>query len=380
MQQKEYFGMGSIEHLKDILSQEKPNHIFLVCGKESYRLSGAEEKIIPQLEGYKVTEFADFSSNAKLEDIEKGLKSFRSSYCDLTLAVGGGSSLDLAKAITILAPLPEKPEDYIRNKTAIQPRKVPFIAVPTTAGTGSEATHFATIYIGKTKFSLTHPSLLPNYAIINPGFTFSLSKQTAASTGMDVLAQAMESYWSVLSTEESKRYASEAITLILSNLEKAVCNPDTESKMAVSRAANLSGKAINISFTTACHAISYPITSYFNVPHGHAVALTLPEMILYNSDVSEKDCLDKRGAEYVQKMLEDINYLFGVKSPEEVKKRIELLIDNIGLQRKLSLLGITTDSDLNVILKNGFNPERVKNNPRVLTEDDLRRILMAIRG
>ncbi len=377
--QQEYFGIGCVGRLWDVLAQIKPSSIFFVHSEDSYHSSGAEEKIFPLLLGCQIAEFTDFSSNAKIGDLEKGLALFRKKNCDLTLAVGGGSAIDLAKGITILANNQGAIEDYFSKKQPLQARTIPFVAIPTTAGTGSEATHFAVIYIGKTKHSLAHPSLVPDYAIIDPGLTFSLPSYQTACTGIDALAQAVESYWSIHSTEESKQYAQQAIALALTHLEKAANAPASEDRIGMAKAANLAGKAINISFTTACHAISYPITSYFVIPHGHAVALTLPEMVLYNAGVTNDDCLDKRGPGYVRKTMEELYALFKVQSAEEMKSKLETLLDSIGLQRKLSSLGIKTNEDVGLIIKNGFNPDRVKNNPRLVTEESLRTMLYRLK-
>lgn len=395
----EYFGLGSVQNLSSALAAISPKSLLLIHGKNSYHSSGAQKKLTPLLRPNLVTSFSDFSSNAKLEEVEKGLEIFRAHHCDCTLAVGGGSALDLAKVITLLGDqgidgdhlagqlsetdhhhsAPASAAAYIRKEKPLTVRRTPLILIPTTAGTGSEATHFAVVYIGKDKYSLAHPSLIPDEAIIDPELTFSLPPYQTASTGMDALAQAIESYWSVHSTEESKQYAREAIVLALQHLEKAVNNPTPEARTGMAKAANLAGKAINISFTTACHAISYPITSYFGIPHGHAVALTLPEMVLYNSGIAELECLDKRGVGYVQQVMADLYSLFIVSSAEEMKLKLEGLLDAIGLKRKLSAVGIATTLDLEIIIQHGFNPERVKNNPRKIGAEELRKVLDSIR-
>ncbi len=377
--QHEYFGFGAIEHIRSILELEKPRQIFLVRGRTSYQLSGAEQKLNPLLQEYNVTHFVDFSPNAKVEDVEKGIELFREHHGDFVLAVGGGSALDVAKAITLLAPGTESAGKYILRKAPILPRSIPLVAIPTTAGTGSEATHFAAVYFNKIKYSLAHRSLVPDYAVIDPSLTHTLSPYQTACTGMDALAQAMESYWSIHSTEESRHYAQQAITLVLTHLENAVRHSHSEARIGMAKAANLAGKAINISFTTACHAISYPMTSYFDIPHGHAVALTLPEMVVYNAGVNEEGCLDKRGVQYVKGMLENLTGLFGVSSPEEVKKRLEQLMDSIGLERKLTQLGVRSEEDINLVMENGFNPERVGNNPQQLTAAELKSMLRRIK-
>ena len=375
---KEFFGMGSHRELQNVLLQEKPRKIFLVVGKGAYEKSGAQAALSPMLKGFEVMEFSDFEENPKIEDVQKGIAAFRSFQPDLMLAVGGGSALDMAKSINLLACQEGDALDIVLKKKEITQQPKPLVAVPTTAGTGAEATHFAVVYIEKTKHSLTHPFILPAYSIVDPQFTFSLPPAVAASTGMDAFAQAIQSDWSNKSTEESKAYAREAISLILSNLVAAVNAPTPEARGAMSKGAHLAGKAINISFTTACHAISYPITSYFGVPHGHAVALTLPSMVLLNSEVDEQSFNDKRGLAYVKKAMTELTNLFGARDGRKAKGKLEQLMDEIHLERRLFRLGVRAEEDVNLIVEHGFNPERVKNNPRVLTEGMLRSILKAI--
>ena len=379
MGQKEYFGFNSINNLKEILAQHNPKNIFLVTGKNSYEKCGAKPILDNLLKNHIITHFFDFEVNPKLNDIGRGIKFFKKNNCDFVIAVGGGSVMDVAKSINIISSNKEKPIEYITNKNNIGNKGKTLVAIPTTSGSGSEATKFAVVYIGKTKYSLDNELILPDYAIIDPQFTLNLSKNITASSGMDAFCQAMESYWCVNSNEESKKYAKEAIKIIIKNLPNAVNKPSKKSREAMSKAAHLAGKAINISKTTACHAISYPLTSYFNVPHGHAVALTLPSMLIYNSKINENDLLDKRGVDYVRNTVNEIVKFIDAKNAYVASKKIEDLMLGIGLKTKLNDLGIKTEKDIDVIIKNGFNPDRVKNNPRNLTEKALRDILYKIR-
>jgi len=140
------------------------------------------------------------------------------------------------------------------------------------------------------------------------------------------------------------------------------------------RASNLAGKSIRITKTTTCHSVSYPITSYFGIPHGHAVGLTLAEMLVYNSEVTEEGCNDSRGAEYVKRTIGELVEMFGEKDIKKTHERIENLMMFIGLEPRLSKLGIG-EKDKKIIIQKGFKLERVKNNPRVLTQDGLKNIL-----
>ena len=378
MIQTEFIGKGSVTYLKEILSDFHPKNIFLVTGKTSYERSGAKIILDSILKGHNMIHFSDLGANPKISSVEKGIELFKENHCDFVIAVGGGSVMDTGKLINIFAANPMEPVDYIKKKMKIESKGKTFVAVPTTSGSGSEATKFAVVNIGKTKSSLENDFIIPDYAIIDYRFTRSLSRYQTACTGMDALGQAIESYWGVNSTEESKKYSVEAIKLIMENLPEAVNNSE-EAREHMAKASFLAGKAINITRTAANHAVSYPITSYFNVPHGHAVGLTIPSMIVYNSQVIEEELLDKRGVDYVKKSIKEIINLIGEESAEGASKKITNLMKKIGLSVRLNELGIKTDEDIEIIIENGFNPDRVKNNPRKLTEERLMKILNEIR-
>jgi alcohol dehydrogenase len=378
LSQQEYIGFDSIRNISSVLNQFAAKRIFLVTGTSSYYISGAHNLLKEYLSGHNVTRYCEFSSNPKIEDVIRGIGCFKSAGCDAIIAVGGGSVIDMAKLVTIFAENNINPVEYIKKPPKKVKRNLPIAAIPTTAGSGSEATGFAVLYIDKKKYSIENSSLVPDVAIIDPGLMISLPKYLTAVTGMDALCQAVESYWSVNSNEESKAFAAESIRLIKANIVQVVNTPDTISRQAMAEAAHLSGKAINITRTTAPHAISYPLTSYFGIPHGHAAALTLPAMLEYMAGVNDKDLLDARGCRYVRNNLTEICCLFGSKEIIETKKKIEDIIKAVGLETRLSRLGITSEKDIQTVIDNGFDPDRVKNNPRRLTREALREILESI--
>ena len=195
MQQQEYVGFSSINNLSNILSKYNPRNIFLVTGRNSYEKSGAKKLIESILSGYRITYFYDFEVNPKLHDIEKGISIFNKNDCDFVIAVGGGSVIDVAKSINVLASNEGKPIDYIKTRRNIENKGKTLVAIPTTSGSGSEATRFAVVYIDKIKYSLEHDFLLSDYAIVDAQFTMNLPRSITASTGMDALCQAIESYW-----------------------------------------------------------------------------------------------------------------------------------------------------------------------------------------
>jgi alcohol dehydrogenase len=369
--QQEYFGLGSIKKIKEILQQLKAQNIFLVTGKNSYKLSGAEAGLADILKDYQVIRFDDFVTNPKLEDVEIGVDMFKRDNFDVVVAIGGGSAIDIAKLINIFAANSQSPADYIKGVAKIELPGKPLVAIPTTSGTGSEATHFAVVYIDKTKYSVADDSLIPSYAIIDPELTFTSSPSLTAATGMDALAQAIEAYWSVKSDDLSKKYAAEAIPLAFNNLAAAVDNPNLENRSAMSKASNLAGKAINISKTTAPHAISYALTSNFGVPHGHAVGVFLPGLLAYNSEVGDDDIFDRRGLGYVRQTMKEIFSFLEAENADGARNKLIDLMKKIGLETRLGHLGLKPDEDVELIVSN-VNLERASNNPRALTNSFIR--------
>jgi alcohol dehydrogenase class IV len=361
--------------LGQALLQRNARKIFLVRGKESFKTSGAESILKPFLAGYSVAHFIYNEPNPKIEDIERGIEIYKTQTPDVVIACGGGSVIDKAKLINFFASVDAKPKDWLDGKRPEAKKNTPLIAIPTTAGSGSEATIFAVLYIGKEKYSIEHESMLPAAAIVDPVFTLNLPPYITASSGMDALSQAIESYWSIHSTEKSKKIAARAIKLVYDNISAAVNAPSQESRLAMAEGAHLAGKAIRLTKTTAVHAISYPMTSYFGVPHGHACGLILPGMFRFVSDITDEDCADLRGKEYVIKTLKEIAILIGEKDNAMVPVRLSHLLHQIGLVANFNALGIRSKEDIETIISHGFNPQRVRNNPRNLTKERMGQML-----
>jgi len=360
--------------LARILQDLHPRRIFLVTGKASFAMACGAGQWAAILAAYETVRFCDFATNPRIEDIEQGRALLNESGCDVVLAVGGGSVLDMAKSVNVLAAQDGPAGDYLNKTRTIRRRGLPLIAIPTTAGSGSEATHFAVAYVGKIKHSLAHPFMLPDYALLDPATTLSLPPYLTASTGLDALSQAIESYWSIHSTPVSSAYAEQAIRLILGHLPAAVNRPTAEARQAMLHAANLAGRAINISKTTAPHALSYPLTMHFGVPHGHAAGLTLAGFFVFNSQVGEQDVADQRGAGHVRRRIEALCALLGAEDAPAAAARINALMHDIGLTTDLAACGVKTPADIELILGE-INLERLDNNPRRLTLEDLRQLL-----
>jgi alcohol dehydrogenase class IV len=362
---------GALQELSHVLAEKRVRHIFLVTGKTSYSLSGAEEALASYLEPYRVTHWSGFDENPKLKHLELGLAQFLEARADIIIAVGGGSAIDMAKLIKIFSGQVKPPLVYVEGSEALEPVTLPLIAIPTTAGSGSQATHFAVLYVGKSKFSVAHQSMLPDVALVDPTLLQSVPPRVAAAAGLDALNQAIESYWSIRSTEASKSVARKAIELVFSSLRDAVLHPDDSALLDMARAAHFAGEAINVTMTTAPHAVSYPITSYFGIAHGHAVGLVLARFLIYNEGVEREDCLDRRGPAYVRATIREIAVMLGGADAISAAARYNALMDDIHLSRDFSSLGIQTHEDIEIIVTNGFNPQRVGNNPRRVSQKAL---------
>ena len=332
-----------------------------------------------QLKGYNVTHLYGFKKSLHIEDIKHTIDIILKKNIDFIIGIGGGTVMDIAKAASVLHKENGLLEDYIKGKLKPIGNNIRRLLIPTTAGTGAEITPFSVVYIDKTKYSLAHSSMSPEYVILAPELTLTLSKEVIASTGCDALAQAIESFWSVNATEESKKYSEEAIHLALNNLSGAVNNPSLENRAAMLRASHFAGKAISIAKTTAAHSLSYPFTSYYNIPHGHAAMLTLPYFFEINMNPNQKNIQEKEGftVDYARKTFSDLLKILGVENGVGAKVKLLNLMEEVGLERSLRKLGVN-EEDFQNIVNNGFNYQRVVNNPVKITEETVWKILWKI--
>ena len=365
---------GSLARITPLIDSLNPQSILLVTHPEAYENSGANHVLEPILADRKGCRFTDFKPNPTFEDARRGTERLGKEACDLIIALGGGSAIDMAKLIAIFSAQDASPRDLLSQGGTFQPTTIPLVAVPTTAGTGSEATHFAVVYLEGKKHSIAHPSLLPDLAIVDPELTHRLPKALTATTGLDALCQGIESLWSVQSTETSRRLAREAVRLAWTHLEAAVHRPTPTIRLAMCRASHLAGRAINISKTTAPHALSYTLTARCGIPHGHAVALTLGPILEFNSRGTEETVHDPRGLVHVQKAIDEILETLDCPTAEEASRRFSEFMKTLGCPSTLKEMGIASSPLLEEVAEH-VNAERLNNNPRRITCSQLKEIL-----
>ena len=314
--------------------------------------------------------FSGFTPNPLYEQVCEGIDLYNDNGCDTILAVGGGSAIDVAKCIK-LAVLAGEGEaaiipPLVSSQLPIEGASLPLIAIPTTAGTGSESTHNAVMYFGGTKQTVTNDGILPDYAVLEPSVLKTLPAYQKKCTMMDALCQGIESWWSVNSTGKSREYSRKAVELIVANWRKYIFENDQDAASQIMLAANYGGRAINIAQTTAAHAMSYKITSMYKIPHGHAVAVCLPEIWEYMV-VHPEVTVDRRGRKYLEEVFSQIAHSLGHASTEGAISFFRTMMSEMDLNNPVPG---NCDEELKV-LSESVNPIRLKNNPVALDHEAL---------
>jgi alcohol dehydrogenase len=367
-------GIGSLSQLSDIRAEFNAKTVMLVTGKASYAASGAKGPVEAALQGDSVVQFSDFDVNPKIEDAERGVELAIKSGVDLIVGVGGGSVMDMAKLIKAFYTAPEKCKELAKGELAMTDPGIPMVLVPTTAGSGSEATHFAVVYIGLNKYSLASELLLPDGVILDGSLIASALPYQMACNGLDALAQAIESAWAAGSTRQSREYSFCAVSLCVKYL-KEVLAPDAKEDVlqGMMEAAHLAGKAINISKTTAAHAWSYAITSHHSVPHGHAVWLTLPSIFEIHATASVEMVTDPRSIEHLTAIMTRLIDIWGIVSPEDSASHLKSFLHAINVESDMAKIGAKTAKQREFLSKQ-VNMQRMSNNPIGMTQGHINRI------
>ena len=352
---------GNDEELGKYLASLDLSKLLLVCDDSLQFLKVKE--FFDSLEneyGIKVVKFSDFKPNPLYESVVKGVDVFHEEECDAIFAVGGGSAMDVAKCIKLYSNM-DNSINFLEQE--IVPNDVKLMAMPTTAGTGSEATKFAVIYFDGVKQSVADDSCIPSVVVFDTSVLETLPEYQKKSTMLDALCHSVESFWSVNSTDESRRYSKQAFELILENKDGYFNNdPGANEKML--EASHIAGKAINITQTTAGHAMCYKLTSLYEIAHGHAAALCDSKLIPFmvnNIDL----CIDNRGGEFLSGIFDEMAKTMSCETQDEMANKFDKLVDDLELPKPSA-----KDQDF-VELVSSVNPTRLKNHPIRLTEETI---------
>ena len=340
-------GIGSLERLQGMMDALDMRRPLLVAGD---RLS----VVIEARTGLKLARFSGFHPNPDFADCASGAQIFREQGCDGLVSIGGGSAMDTAKGVKamLLAGTPEGALAY-----AFSGERIPHIAIPATAGTGAEATQFAVVYLQGMKHSLSHAALLPEGILLDASLLDTLPVYHKKSCALDALCQGIESYWAAGATAESRVHAEAAIRGMLDNVKPYLAG-DVAAAEAMLHAAWESGQAIQISRTTAAHAMSYRLTHHFGIAHGHACALTLP--VLWEQMQTE---------ETLRPVLTKLSQIMGLRGPEEGPLMLRGMLMALDMEATPMPEKAVLDD-----LAASVNAERLGNHPQRLTQAQLREI------
>lgn len=346
------------------------HNIVLVLDEALCGFIGLNEFVVDLQIRFAVRWIKTVPSNPTQADVYNALMKLEEFKPELIFAIGGGSAIDLAKAVSAMYSFSERILEIDEITSAIKTKSyqsknefLDIIAVPTTAGTGSEVTQWATIWdvSREAKYSIDTPELKPKMAAIVTDFTLSLPKKTVLSTALDAVSHAAEAFWSKHTNPVAGDFALQAIRLITENLPVAMQNLSCyEVRKKLCRGALLAGLAFSQTRTTACHSISYPMTFLFGVEHGFAAAMTLEPIAMIN----------RSAVENMEELLRLFDPFGGIQN----------WIDNVCgnlLSLRLNTFGISED-DIPVLVEKAFTAGRMDNNPVDITPKQVEGILRSL--
>ena len=362
-----------LDSLPSVLTGPAAAPLLVVADRNALRASGLEAELARALSGRPVATFDRVEPNPTLELAQEAASLAQASGAAMVVSVGGGSAMDLAKLAALLAPLAQARWHDPKRPRATDPPPLPHIAIPTTAGSGSEATQFAVVYVDGVKRSIDHPSLRPVAAVLDVRLHLAMPAQVAAASGLDALCQAIESRWAVGSNDRSIPMSIDAGTAVAGHIVESVTLASPLSREAMMHAAHRAGQAIDITRTTAAHALSYPLSQTLRIPHGHAVALTIGAVARFNALTRRDTCNDPRGVAHVRRAVDSACAMLGVPA-DGLDSTMRRLMDDLGMAPSLGQVGL----DLSQIaaIASAVDPVRLSNNPRRLTREDLEAILV----
>lgn len=360
-------GAGSLKRLPELAKNLKKSKAYIISGPHLEKI-GMVDKCREALKaaGIESDAFTQTEGNPSTDTVAKAANGFKSSKANFIVAFGGGSPLDVAKAVAVIASYGGNITDYEGGGKVLGP-VVPMIAIPTTAGTGSEVTAFSVITDHSRNYKLTVVSnyLLPAYAILDPELITTVPKSTAAACGIDAMVHALEAFISKAASPFSDLFAKEALRLIGTSIRDYVSD---RSNLAACESMLIGSLFAGIAFSHArlgdVHAMSHPVSAYFDVAHGVANAVLLPTVVDYNMTYANEkykyiyDCI-------CEKPLSDDTF-----TPEMLAAEIRVLNDELGIPSSLSEVGV--DSSLfDKMADDAMKSGNILVNPRPTTKKDI---------
>jgi alcohol dehydrogenase class IV len=363
--------MNSISEnkLSSFIKNKKIKNILIITGKKSFNFSGFKELAI--YKNFKSMMSIVYKKKVipEINELKFLIKKINIINPDLIIALGGGCAIDYAKLANGLYNIKNLEKKIKSGTLKLYSKKTEILAIPTTAGSGAEVTKFSVIYINKIKHSVEHNLLKPDFFSLIPKLVINSPKIVRSSSGFDAIAQAAESIFSRKANIRSFKYSSKSLELSIKNFLKFVNSPNFNNGAQMLRAANFSGKSINISRTNAPHALSYLFTSKYKIPHGIAVSVFFVEIInLYYLIANKKNNIN---------LIKKFILFFKLIKQSNIKgfnKLFNKLFLKSGIKRYLdkSLKRIKYQNNY----KFYFNSNRLKNSPIKISKEDINRLYL----
>ena len=374
------FGPGGLSQV-GVEAKRLGSKALVVSGKSAMRNSGVLDRLTHLLKenNLEYVTYENIPSDPAVETIDTGTDFARKEKCNLIIALGGGSVLDSGKAISAMVTNKGSVADYqeIEGKgRKFQYKTLPFIAIPTTSGTGSEATKNAVITNPEfnLKKSIRDPMLIPEVALVDPELTLSLPPHITAISGGDALTQCIESYLGKKSQEITAALALHAIGLIGKSLVKAVNDgKNLEARKNMAMAALLSGLCLSNSGLGAVHALSHPLGVYYKIPHGLSCTILLPYVMEYNLPV-----VTKKMVKIAESLGENISSLSEIEAAQRAAEKIKEILTAVRIKENLFGWKIK-EEDFPQLIK-GAKGGSLNNNPRDTSDEDLIELLYKMTG
>lgn len=361
------FGVGALAKLPSILDELGSEHVFLVSDRmlESIGVVGKVTSIVERA-GIDCTCFLEVEPNPTVAIVETAAEAYAACGATSIIALGGGSPMDVAKAVGVLATFGGNITDY-EGANKVPDRILPLIAIPTTAGTGSEATASAVITDVERnyKFSVVSYNILPAYALLDPELIMTAPAGVAASCGVDAFIHAMEAYISRNASPFTDAVAEKAMQLIGANIRRFVaCRQDAEAASAMMVGSNLAGIAFAWARLGNIHAMSHPVSAYFHVAHGVANAVLMPTVVEYNA------LADNGRYRVIFDAIRGCNDPIERFEPSMLVDELRRLNADLGLPASLSEVGVTEDT-FEAMAEDAMKSVNVPANPRQTTKRDI---------
>ena len=367
-------GRGALTSLGTLLARYG-RRVMLVCGAGFARRSGLLDRALDALQRADVTAtvFDEVRGEANLATVDAGITASRRIGVEAVIGLGGGSAIDTAKAIAGAAPLPGSIWEYHGGR-AIEAAGLPFIAVPTTAGTGAEVTKNAVLIDPRNdvKYSIRDDRWFARLALLDPETTLSMSPEVTAGTGSDALCQAIESYTSIGANAVTDALAYRAIELIGANLATAYARPDDlNAREAMMVGSLMAGMAMASARLGGVHGMAHPLGSHYDIPHGVVCGLLLPYTMAYN--------LEYAAAKYARVAAALGIDTRGLDEGDAARAAVDAVRDllrRVNIPEHLSPYGVAEEA-FDGIIEESLPSGSLKHNPRPLGAEDVRRILEA---